>query len=194
MLCYRTVKEVIKVLNVSSETNSNYKNIIMPESAEDRSKRVFVKYLNNSVWTSQISIFYGDYSDALDAIKHSQRIRKNISRAFPDAPFLYRLCMKNVSKEIAEMVGIPEKETRNMPYHMLLTTVDVDKGALSERVANWLDCEVSILKRAFSAQKLDSYKAAVINQKPHNLKKFFNTEKINRIALLNKESRITNEN
>src|SRR5690606_33648720 len=67
----------------------------MTESAEERSKRRLVSYLQAYEWTHQISIFYLSLDESREAILDSQKIRKAIPRAWKDQAFLWVLRTKN---------------------------------------------------------------------------------------------------
>jgi hypothetical protein len=179
------------------------------ESAEDRSKRVFLKHLSSSSWSRQISIFYPDeQSSKQHAIEDSKRLRKMLCREYKQQPWLYRLCLnyrktgvrwvwgESIDEDTGEIEEISVKEyyeiedPQHIAYHSLFTTEDFTRvkfekfKALAEKSC---DCSVSILRRSVSEDKLEKYGATVKRQKPHNFENYFGGDKkIHRFGLINK--------
>jgi hypothetical protein len=160
----------------------------MTESAEERSKRVFLRYLNDYVWTTQLSVFYRDYGESLDAIDHSAVVRKNLPRLFPRSPFLFRLCLNpRVTLEEAEEYGIPDNEPNTMPYMTFFTEgIEFNKNHLADKVSKWIDADVYIYRRPLSENRIEAYSRVVARDNPHNLNRFFEKDKINRFSRLNR--------
>lgn len=157
----------------------------MPETPEDRSKRVFLNHLDNSAWSYQISFFFNNYSDCKNALEHFQSIRSRLARSFKKNPFLWRLCLKKVNADLFEdLDGSTPRVTA--PYMTLITdkkiSVNEVEPALSAVLA---ELDLKILYRSFPKYKQESYRRAVSNQKPHKLNEFFNGKKVNRFGQLN---------
>ena len=160
----------------------------MPESPEQKNKRQFLERLNSYVWDRQISIFFDDYEDTLDAIEHSAKIRENLPRAFPDSPFLYRLCKTRPKPQLIEAIGIPESEPKAVPFLVFFTTnFECETSELNTRVSKWIGASVNVMQQKFSDTRKTKYASSVSNQRPHDLKAFFGDRKITRSTLLNKK-------
>jgi hypothetical protein len=156
----------------------------MPESSEDKSKRIFIEHLDSCNWQYQVSIFYQSYRSSRDAIEHSKEFRKWISRYHPHKT-LWRLVLRNT-----ESFYIPDapigKTTVTMPYHTLFFTVKPNIKKIAEKFESICRNEVNVKNQKVTPEKLNSYKNSVNNQKPHNLNMVFFERKINRFSILNK--------
>lgn len=163
----------------------------MTESAEKRSKRVFLKHFNEYEWTCQLTLFYPDYLDSLNTFEHSKVLRKAIIRAFPEQAFLYRHCSRFYP--VAQLTSPPvtEKKYVVMPYLTFFTNKKIMTEAFADFVKGMLGIPVHIKKRNLKDSKKASYSSTVKNQRPHNLHnlhKFPNApSKINRFSFLNKK-------
>jgi hypothetical protein len=143
----------------------------LTESAEQRTKRRFIEYMDLTTWTHQYSFFYQSPEDARacalsDATKLKEKLRK--TKALKSQPFLYRLCLRKANA-----------------YHMVFTTKAVDLELLRSIALKTSEVEIRVLGKKLPDWKIESYKKRVSRQEPHNLVGFFGDKKINRIALLN---------
>lgn len=146
----------------------------MTETAEERTKRQFNQYIELGIWTHQYSFFYQSAEDARahalsDAPKLKEKLRK--TTALKDQPFLYRLCLY-----------------RDNAYHTIFTNKPVEEQLLYSIIFKVSEADFKVVGREVPDWKIEKYKRAVAQQKPHNLKRFFGGKKINRIALLNKRA------
>ena len=143
----------------------------MTETAEQRTKRRFIEYLDMTEWEYQYSFFYQCAMDArefalVDAAKLKEKLRR--TRSLQSQPFLYRLCLY-----------------KSNAFHTVFTTKKVDQILLKSLVEKVAKVEIRIMGREITSWKIEKYKRAVSKQRPHDLKGFFGDKKINRIALLN---------
>lgn len=146
----------------------------MTESAEQRTKRRFVEYLDLTEWKYQYSFFYQSASDARDcalgdATKLKEKLRR--TKALRLQPFLYRLCLY-----------------KSNAFHTIFTTKKIDLSLLESLINKVSEAEVRVRGREVAYWKIDKYRDAVSRQRPHDLKGFFGDKKINRIALLNNKN------
>lgn len=171
----------------------------MSESPEDKSKRLYCQYLSLADWRYQYSFFYDDQEIAKEyAIQEGATLRKALARAFKDQPFLYRLALTTygykaargeVDEETGEIIQLPKEKGVVVPFHMFLTTQELNREALGKLLKKQsLGGINTMLYRTRTDDHIRRYGTAVRNQKPHNLKRFFGDKKINRIALLNKKA------
>jgi hypothetical protein len=158
----------------------------MPESAEDKSKRIFIQHLDSYDWVCQVSIFYQSYSNSRDALEHGKQFRKWISR-YHKHTILWRLGLKNTDSSYYWDAPINSKYIV-MPYHTLFFTVKPNRQKLTEKFEDICRGEVKTKLRTLSQDKMISYKDSVSNQKPHNLKSVFFEKKINRFSIMNSKS------
>lgn len=165
----------------------------MTETAEQYSKRKFISYLKNYDWNYQYSVFYTSMEDSQQAIEHGKVLRKLLVKYYSEAPFLWRLCLREVSTEkFSEYYeGMDTaKKTAVVPFHMLLTKgkqlMTEELGDLVEDNMGW---DPFIMKRPFSIWRILSYVETVSKEAPYDLQSYFNNDgKINRFSMLNKSS------
>src|SRR5690606_36948505 len=104
-----------------------------------------------------------------DASKLKEKLRR--ATALKDQPFLYRLCLY-----------------RENAYHTIFTNKPVDEQLLYSIFFKVSAVDFKVAGREVADWKIEKYRRAVTEQRPHNLKRFFGDKKINRIALLNKKA------
>jgi hypothetical protein len=143
----------------------------LSETAEQRTKRRFIEYLGLTRWTYQYSFFYQNSKEARasaldDATKLKEKLRR--TTALKAQPFLYRLCLYRANA-----------------FHTIFTTKAIDLELLESIMLKVNTFEVRVIGRTLREEKIENYKRAIKNQRPHNLIDFFGDTKINRIALLN---------
>jgi hypothetical protein len=143
----------------------------MTETAEQRTKRQFNKYLDMVTWTHQYSFFYQCADDAkANALEDAPKLKEKLRRtkALTSQSFLYRLCLYRANA-----------------YHTVFTTSPIDLDLLHSLILKVSPVEINVAGRELLDWKIETYRRAVSKQRPHNLVAFFGNRKINRIALLN---------
>jgi hypothetical protein len=150
----------------------------MSETSEDKSKRNYLKLLQDYQWSYQHSIFYEDLEDSTALLSDMVKFKQELRRQCPEQPFLIRIQLLN-------------KKTRHSPdgglqaYLVILTTEKTDKPrAVADKV---MSAPTNVIKRHLSPEKLASIASAIKVQQPHDLEHFFGTAKINRFTVLNKK-------
>ncbi len=150
----------------------------MSETSEDKSKRNYLKQLQDYQWSYQHSIFYEDVEDSRALLSDMVRFKQELRRQCPDQPFLIRIQLLN------------KKTPRNpdgglQAYLSIITTKNAYKniGAAADKA---MSTQCNVMSKSLSPEKLISLASAIKVQKPHNLEGFFGAAKINRFTLLNK--------
>jgi hypothetical protein len=143
----------------------------LSETAEQRTKRRFIEYLDLTTWTHQYSFFYQCAEDARacalsDTTKLKEKLRR--TKALKSQPFLYRLCLYRANA-----------------FHTIFTNEAIKVGLLESIICKTSGAELKVVGRELPEWKIERYRHAVSKKPPHNLKGFFGDKKINRIALLN---------
>jgi len=180
----------------------------MTETAEDRTKRKFIKHLKSADWNYQITVFYRSEEDSkAHAIEDSKKLRKMLGKEFNQYPWLYRLCLLNrefgVSYEttIDEDTGEITKEKiryeiedpQHIAYHTFFTTSgEFPRSRLNKIKRLMTSCCGAVVnirgQNRFSASyredDLERYIGSIKKQKPHNLAEYFGTNP-HRFSLIN---------
>ena len=142
----------------------------MSETSEDRSRRTYCKHLDSYQWVKQISLFYDDEHVARElVIEEGVKLRRALSRAYPNSVFLWRLMIKNLSGTW-------------FPYWTAFTTGDFRTKDIDPYCKNLYGC---VRVRRVREGKIQSFRNAVMNQRPHDLRALLPQEKINRFSLVN---------
>jgi hypothetical protein len=176
----------------------------MTESAEDKSKRKFIKHLNSTDWSKQFSIFYLDEQSSREhAIEDSRRLRKMLGKEYRQQPWLYRLCLLYRKFKVSDIevfdldTGeittsreyIDIEDPQHIVFHTLFTTSDFTRRKYEEFQSLVKQCcnpLVNVRRQFRSADDLEIYQDSIKRQKPHNLKKYFGAgKKIHRFSLVN---------
>lgn len=145
----------------------------MTETAEERTKRVFIKHFDSVRWTYQYSFFYQSTQSSKefalsDAPKLKEKLRRTV--ALKDQPILYRLCLK-----------------LKVAYHTIYTLTPIDIDLLNSIIDRVSEADIKVIGRRLSDWKIKSTRQSILNQQPHDLKGFFGDQKINRFGFLNKK-------
>ena len=180
----------------------------MTETAEDKSKRNFLNHFGKAQWATQISIFYLDEeSSKKHALDDSKRLRKMLGRMFPEAPWLYRLCLlfrksygkdetvEDVDWNTGEIIQISTEkrhevdDPEHIAYHTFFTTRAFTRREFEKFLAlirRECDSTVNIRRRKVTEAKRIMYATAVQRQRAHDLKGYFeDNKKIHRYSLIN---------
>ncbi|WP_221799151.1 hypothetical protein [Oceanobacter mangrovi] len=163
----------------------------MSETAEERSKRVFLGHLLNHEWTHQITVFYNPEVllcdlevDEDEFFNTGKRIRERCRRKFPGVPSLWRIQAYHYHW-FAEGIKV------TMPYWTAY--VCGDKAEVRAMVSllkkEALESVQSIKSTTIDRTKVQSAANAIKRQKSHDFKTLFPiTGKINRFHLINEKS------
>jgi hypothetical protein len=153
----------------------------MPESPEDRTKRVFIKALINVKPCYQVSLAFNpeDYQsyEAGELIKNLPRFKKRLGDLF-DYPIL-------------SWVQLKKKNNQSIPMLVMFFAECPSKNELrkiEESVDRiFSECfSLNVLYRKFSLDRLLSRIKALKSGKLHDISKVFGGAKINRFTIINK--------
>ncbi len=151
----------------------------MSESSEDKSKRSYLKLLENYEWNIQYSIFYDEIEHSTSLLEDMIRFKQTLRRKCPNQPFLTRIQLLNRRSHHNPAGG-------TQAYLTILTTRDTHRE-IQESTEDSMNAHCNITSRKLSPAKINSMARAIKNQKPHRLTDFFKKEKVNRYSLLNRE-------
>ena len=156
----------------------------MSESSEDKSKRTFIKYIENNKWEHQYSVFFNNYADSLNIIENMKKVKRSLKREFSTVAILYRVCLKNCRTELLE--DVEDGSSRVTPYFTFFTSEKISFTKVCNSIENTVEISVKVKSQVLTAEKIKSYVLAVVKQKPHDLKKYLGKDKVNRIGLINR--------
>jgi uncharacterized protein YktA (UPF0223 family) len=150
----------------------------MSETSDEKSKRNYLRLLNDHEWNYQHSLFYEDGADSKALLDDMVKFKQVLRRKCPDQPFLIRIQLLNKKNDYNPDGGL-------QAYLVILTTINArDAIADAEEAAMHNTC--NILGKNLSQEKKALMASAIKSQKPHNLERFFGKQKVNRFTLLNK--------
>jgi len=151
----------------------------MTENTIDKTKRKFTDQLSNSYWTYQVSVFYRNYSDSKKALEHRKSITRLFNYHYPRQPFLYRLCLSSTDIDRFEDIGGGNEFGMKLetPFHTFFTTTKIEIKELENSLCSTLGLSVYLRRRVFDGLKKHKYISTVRRENPHDLTKFFNSEK-----------------
>lgn len=159
----------------------------MTESSIDRTKRQFIKKLDEHEWSMQVSIFITSADELENALELFQATRSHLARKLPEQPFLWRLAVKreNPAKIFGDSYTGTERSI-HAPYLTMFTT-DASNAATIKKAFESLNVssKLKIMVRTVTSGKVASYRSAVKNQDPHDLKKVFGDKHSRRFGILN---------
>lgn len=162
----------------------------MPESSSDKTTRKFISVLNNPSFCYQISIFYNNYSDRLNAPIHKPIITDQLPRTFPRQPFLYRLGIKEgLEADALDDLkdGSEYGDYIDMPYHTLFTIEPTEITRLKVVLERRLGCSLRLKRRCFNGVAKSRYVSALQSGEAHDLIGYFPSLKFKRrVAVINK--------
>jgi hypothetical protein len=158
----------------------------MTETAEDRSKRRFCQHLDDDIWRYQVTIFLTQYSDRYVSPEIFQTVRKRIARCYREQPFLWRIGIKAKAKARYFDDLDPADTAVTVPYMTLYTDRHTErKGLMSCLSKMKLPPDVSVWTQYTNKARRDGYIRKVKLDDPHDLKAYFDKQKVNRFGLLN---------
>lgn len=150
----------------------------MSESSDDKSKRKYLHLLLNYQWSYQHSLFYEEREDSKTLLDDMIRFKQELRRKCPDQPFLIRIQLHNRKTEHSPDGGL-------QAYLVILTTERADKQ-INEATEKAMSAQCNILNMILTPEKITKAASAIKSQKPHNLERLFDKQKINRFSVLNK--------
>jgi hypothetical protein len=157
----------------------------MSETAEEKSKRAFLKVFREHEWNNQITVFFTDYNQRLNFLDYSRNIRRNLSRYRPNTGFLWRHMLSTI-RNFNDMTS--EEHFSNfeddpngvvMPCITFFTYPRLSKEEFQDFVEGLLDSHslsgvpVYVKRKTQTIPLCIRYAGKVERQKPHNLKKYF---------------------
>jgi hypothetical protein len=180
----------------------------MTESAEDRSKRKFIKHLTSADWNYQVTVFYKtEEASKANAIEDSKKLRKMLGKEFNQYPWLYRLCLLHRKFGVSYETSIDEEtgeittekthyeieEPEHIAYHTFFTTSGQFPRSRLDKIKRLMTscCGAVVNIRgqnrfsgSYREDDLARYIGSIKTQKPHNLTKYFGTNP-HRFSLIN---------
>lgn len=150
----------------------------MSEASEEKSKRIYLHLLRDYQWSYQHSLFYDDLKESTALLDDMVRFKQELRRKCPDQPFLIRIQLHN-----RKTVHNPDGGLQ--AYLVILTTKNADKP-IRESADKAMSAPCNVISMSLSPGKLARAASAIKVQKPHDLKRLFGKEKINRFTVLNK--------
>lgn len=151
----------------------------MSETSEDKSKRKYLKLLNDYEWNYQHSLFYENPEDSKLLLDDMIRFKQFSRRRCADHALLIRVQL--LRKKTAYNPNGTEQA-----YLTILATKDI-KASIQEAAKTTISSPCNVVIKQLSAEKKNSIASAIKSQKPHNLERFFGKEKINRFTVLNRD-------
>lgn len=151
----------------------------MTESADNKTKRKYLKMLNQYEWSYQYSIFYEDAQDSHKLLDDMVGFKQRLRRKYPDTAFLVRIQAHRKRWEGAS----PELQA----FLMILSTSKL-QGILDDYLDSQFTAPVRMIYQKISEGKLRSIYRSIAKQSPHQLHKIFTapTSTIKRFSVLNK--------
>ncbi|WP_445940355.1 hypothetical protein [Pseudomonas sp.] len=150
----------------------------MSETSDEKSKRNYLRLLNNYEWNYKHSLFYEDAADSKALLKEMIKFKQVLRRKCPDQPFLIRIQLLNKKTDYNPDGGL-------QAYLVILTTIKA-KLSLAEATRKTMHADCNILGRELTQERKARMASAIKSQKPHILERFFGKQKVNRFTLLNK--------
>jgi hypothetical protein len=179
----------------------------MSETAEEKSKRAFLKLFREHEWENQITVFFNDYDQRLNFLDYSKNIRRKLARYRPGVGFLWLHLLSKIRVEDTantdDFYYHFKNESPNgvvMPCITFFTYPRLSSEEFQDFVEGLLN--IHSLEKVpvyIKRRTLDSYRCLVIGerfkrQKPHNLKKYFDLAKgPKRFGVINKPKLVTLE-
>lgn len=151
----------------------------MSETSDEKSKRNYLRLLNDHEWSHQHSLFYEDIANSKALLDDMVRFKQVLRRKCPDQPFLIRIQLLNRKTASNPDGGL-------QAYLVILTTMNA-RIALAEAAEKAMHAVCNILRKKLTQENKARMASAIKSQKPHDLERFFGRDKINRFTLLNKD-------
>lgn len=151
----------------------------MSEASKDKSKRKYLKLLNDSEWNYQHSLFYQEPEDSKSLLGDMIKFKQALRRRCADQALLIRIQL--LRKKTAHNPNGTEQA-----YLTILTTENI-KSSIEEVAEFTMSSPCNTVVKRLSTEKNTTIASAIKSQKPHNLERFFGKQKINRFTILNKD-------
>ena len=176
----------------------------MSETAEEKSKRAFLKLFREHEWNNQITVFFTDYNQRLNFLDYSRKIRRNLGRNLPEVGFLWRHLLstiRNVHEPDGYLYNFDDDPNGVvMPCITFFTYQRLSQEEFQDFVEGLLDSHSPSGVRVYVKRKTQSiplcirYARKVEKQKPHNLKKYFDLAKgPKRFGVINKAKIVSSD-
>ncbi|MFG7340486.1 hypothetical protein ACYKDZ_17285 [Stutzerimonas stutzeri] len=143
----------------------------MSEASEDKTKRKYISVLRAHPWHHQHSVFYTDAPNSIALLDDMIGFKQLLRRRHPQHPFLIRIQLLNRDKN---------------PQAFLSILAPARIEDIQDIAGKTFSADVVVLGRVCTQQRLERIASAIKAQKPHNLERFFSTNRVRRWALLNK--------
>ena len=165
--------------------------ISVSESSQEKTKRKTLELLSSEQWSYQLSIFYRCFSNRLLALEHKEKVTRVLKRLNPEQPMLYRLCLYNAPHEHLDDIDDNDLLTERMPYHAIFSSdpFSLKESELAEALSQAVGVSLNVLKRGFKGELKRRYLSAIKTGELHELKEYFNTNRVRSYYLINKKQR-----
>lgn len=151
----------------------------MSETSKDKSKRKYLKSLNDYAWNYQHSLFYQEPEDSRSLLDDMIRFKQSLRRKCADHALLIRIQL--LRKKTAHNTNGTEQA-----YLTILATENI-KQSIKDIAENTISSPCNIVAKQLNTEKKNRIASTIKSQKPHNLERFFEKKKVNRFTLLNKD-------
>lgn len=150
----------------------------MSETSDEKSKRNYLRLINDHEWSYQHSLFYEDVADSKALLDDMVKFKQVLRRKCPDQPFLIRIQLLNRKTDYNPDGG--------MQAYLVILTTTKSKTAITETAEIAMHTTCNILGKKLNQEKKARIASTIKAQKPHDLEHFFDRDKINRFTILNK--------
>lgn len=139
------------------------------ETSDDKTKRKYLKLLTEHEWHHQYSVFYEHHSESKNLLNDMKVFKQRLIRACPDQPFLVR-------------IQLLSRENSPQAYLTIFTT---ERSKELEKTHSNYWPNTNLLGRKISKEKKERLANAIGRQKPHDLLRFFQVNRVRRYSVLN---------
>lgn len=153
----------------------------MSESSEKKTKRNYLKLLNDYEWSYQYSLFYEDETDSRHLLDDMVKFKQELRRKWPDTAFLIRI------QSHRKDVGTGNANRVLQGFLSILSTSKL-QGIMDGFLDPLFSAQVKIMYRRLNIGKQKHIYSTIDGQRPHDLTKIFKhkTTPIRRFNVLNK--------
>jgi hypothetical protein len=155
----------------------------LTETAEEKTKRGFAETYLEYDWEFQTTIFIKDYPNRLRFIEDAKVMRRAIAKTYPKTAFLWRIILSRTDADNIESYDGDAASIR-LPCLTLFHYIRIQREDLGDAMEHSLRkehngdySELYIKGRSLGTAKYHSYPKKVKDEKPHNLKNYFNKER-----------------
>lgn len=164
----------------------------MPDTADDKTRKEYVRYLTEFKWPTQITIFYHSYAECLKADKHHKIIKAYLRSKYRKYGFLARLSLRKEEVVKFDDQIDTSKAIVDCAYHTFFTNMpafDSDEiQGLEGMISCRCDADVRVNSWGVLESRMMGRAETIYSGQPHDLKWFFQVARNpNRISRINKK-------